>query len=268
MLTRKQHELICFINDRLDETGVSPSFEEMKEALDLKSKSGVHRLISALEERDFIRRLPNRARALEVLQACPSAAEQDAPPRKPPTLKPAPPRRAPQPANDVIEIPLHGRIAAGVPIEAFEGSAMLAGPRRPARQRRTLCARSVGRFDGRGRHPRRRLCADPPHRDRARRRDRRRADRGQRGDAQIFPPRRRDGPARSGQPRLRSAALRARSRSACRASSPGCCAATTEPSAPSAMLARPGLSPIGCARSPATACTVAGDRVAPVRPTA
>ena len=65
MLTRKQHELICFIADRLAETGVSPSFEEMKEALDLKSKSGVHRLISALEEREFIRRLPNRARALE-----------------------------------------------------------------------------------------------------------------------------------------------------------------------------------------------------------
>ena len=68
MLTRKQHELICFISDRLGETGVSPSFEEMKEALDLKSKSGVHRLISALEEREFIRRLPNRARALEVLK--------------------------------------------------------------------------------------------------------------------------------------------------------------------------------------------------------
>ena len=68
MLTRKQHELLCFINDRLLQTGVSPSFEEMKEALDLKSKSGVHRLISALEERNFIRRLPNRARALEVLR--------------------------------------------------------------------------------------------------------------------------------------------------------------------------------------------------------
>ena len=68
MLTAKQHELVCFINDRLKETGVSPSFEEMKEALDLKSKSGVHRLISALEERHFIRRLPNRARALEVLR--------------------------------------------------------------------------------------------------------------------------------------------------------------------------------------------------------
>ena len=68
MLTRKQHELIRFIQTRLEETGVSPSFEEMKEALDLKSKSGVHRLISALEERGFIRRLPNRARALEVLR--------------------------------------------------------------------------------------------------------------------------------------------------------------------------------------------------------
>jgi repressor LexA len=68
MLTRKQHELIRFIQARLEEGGVSPSFEEMKEALDLKSKSGVHRLISALEERGFIRRLPNRARALEVLR--------------------------------------------------------------------------------------------------------------------------------------------------------------------------------------------------------
>ena len=68
MLTRKQHELVCFINDRLAATGVSPSFEEMKEALELKSKSGVHRLISALEERSFLRRLPNRARALEIMR--------------------------------------------------------------------------------------------------------------------------------------------------------------------------------------------------------
>ena len=123
MLTRKQHELVCFINDRLAETGVSPSFEEMKEALDLKSKSGVHRLISALEERQFIRRLPNRARALEVLRM-PERAEK----------KPANKtvgrelRQLPPPANDVIEIPLHGRIAAGVPIEAFEGATMLAVP--------------------------------------------------------------------------------------------------------------------------------------------
>lgn len=128
MLTRKQHELICFINDRLEETGVSPSFEEMKEALDLKSKSGVHRLISALEERQFIRRLPNRARALEVLRM----PERIAPAKKVASL-PDPAaasnvRTMPQPANDVIEIPLHGRIAAGVPIEAFEGQSMLAVP--------------------------------------------------------------------------------------------------------------------------------------------
>ncbi|QNA84274.1 transcriptional repressor LexA [Sphingomonas sp. So64.6b] len=123
MLTRKQHELICFISDRLAETGVSPSFEEMKEALDLKSKSGVHRLISALEERQFIRRLPNRARALEVLKV----PERGDVARKTPAA-PANIRILPEPANDVIEIPLHGRIAAGVPIEAFEGSSMLAVP--------------------------------------------------------------------------------------------------------------------------------------------
>jgi repressor LexA len=124
MLTRKQHELICFINDRLEETGVSPSFEEMKEALDLKSKSGVHRLISALEERQFIRRLPNRARALEVLKM----PERGIKPAAKATPASPPQRRAPEPANDVIEIPLHGRIAAGVPIEAFEGATMLSVP--------------------------------------------------------------------------------------------------------------------------------------------
>lgn len=127
MLTRKQHELICFIDDRLKETGVSPSFEEMKEALDLKSKSGVHRLISALEERQFIRRLPNRARALEVLrmpdrpEMAKKAPAKTAPARSAPVAPPAP-------ANDVIEIPLHGRIAAGVPIEAMEGQQMLPVP--------------------------------------------------------------------------------------------------------------------------------------------
>ena len=127
MLTRKQHDLICFINDRLEETGVSPSFEEMKEALDLKSKSGVHRLISALEERKFIRRLPNRARALEVIKM-PERGEAKKPSNvvTPDFSKRAEPARAV--ANDVIEIPLHGRIAAGVPIEAFEGATMLAVP--------------------------------------------------------------------------------------------------------------------------------------------
>ncbi len=120
MLTRKQHELICFIDDRLSATGVSPSFEEMKDALDLKSKSGVHRLITALEERGFLRRLANRARALEVLKM----------PDRPESARPhkREVRELPEPANDIVEIPLHGRIAAGVPIEAFEGSAMLSVP--------------------------------------------------------------------------------------------------------------------------------------------
>jgi repressor LexA len=124
MLTRKQHELICFISDRLEETGVSPSFEEMKEALDLKSKSGVHRLISALEERGFIRRLPNRARALEVLKQPERATAKPAKKQ----AAPATPRQLPIAANDVLEIPLHGRIAAGTPIEALEGQSTLSVP--------------------------------------------------------------------------------------------------------------------------------------------
>ena len=111
MLTAKQHELLHFIHDRLGQTGVSPSFDEMREALALKSKSGVHRLISALEERQFIRRLPNRARALEVVKM----PEVTAPAAVAPTMV----RTA---ANDTIEIPLHGRIAAGTPIEALQGS--------------------------------------------------------------------------------------------------------------------------------------------------
>jgi repressor LexA len=130
MLTRKQHELIRFIQTRLEESGVSPSFEEMKEALDLKSKSGVHRLISALEERGFIRRLPNRARALEVLRQ-PEDVGTKAPAAKSNAAAAAvirPPEAKPAPANDVIEIPLHGRIAAGVPIEAMETSATLPVP--------------------------------------------------------------------------------------------------------------------------------------------
>ena len=128
MLTKKQHELICFIADRLNDTGVSPSFEEMKDALDLKSKSGVHRLISALEERGFLRRLPNRARALEVVKMPERAdAKKAAPaPTQPSTVTGR--TSPPTPANDVIEIPLHGRIAAGVPIEAMEGATMLPVP--------------------------------------------------------------------------------------------------------------------------------------------
>jgi repressor LexA len=128
MLTRKQHELVCFIHDRLAETGVSPSFEEMKDALDLKSKSGVHRLISALEERGFIRRLPNRARALEVIKM-PERGGEARPVSTNNVVNLAPRAKAtPMPANDVIDIPMHGRIAAGVPIEAIEGQAMLSVP--------------------------------------------------------------------------------------------------------------------------------------------
>lgn len=125
MLTAKQHELLLFIHRRLEESGISPSFEEMKEALDLKSKSGVHRLISALEERGFIRRLPNRARALEVVKMPENLGGKPADPVAKVTT---PPASQPEPANDVIEIPLHGRIAAGVPIEALEDTQTLPVP--------------------------------------------------------------------------------------------------------------------------------------------
>lgn len=126
MLTAKQRELLQYIHDRLGETGVSPSFDEMREALDLKSKSGVHRLISALEERQFIRRLPNRARALEVLRMPETGVSGGA---SSPTESAQPQLRPVRtPANDTIEIPLHGRIAAGTPIEALQGTDAFAVP--------------------------------------------------------------------------------------------------------------------------------------------
>jgi repressor LexA len=119
VLTAKQRELLLFIDGRLKEGGISPSFDEMREALDLKSKSGVHRLISALEERGFIRRLPNRARALEVVKL----------PETRPSAMVTPIRPvAAAPANDTMEIPLHGRIAAGTPIEALQGTESFAVP--------------------------------------------------------------------------------------------------------------------------------------------
>lgn len=128
MLTKKQSELLSFINARLKASGIPPSFDEMKDALDLKSKSGIHRLIMALEERGFIRRLANRARALEVLRLPESAASG-------PRVKPFTPRvihgglsdPAPRPDHDSargvsgsIEIPVVGRIAAGSPISAIQ----------------------------------------------------------------------------------------------------------------------------------------------------
>ncbi|MEK9671594.1 MAG: transcriptional repressor LexA [Rhodospirillaceae bacterium] len=130
MLTKKQHELLVFIDKRLNETGVSPSFEEMKGALDLKSKSGIHRLITGLVERGFIRRLPNRARALEVLRRPEDlgvrpgdgAVARELPANvvsgpfgrrggKPEQLAPV--------SDAAMALPLFGRIAAGTPIEAL-----------------------------------------------------------------------------------------------------------------------------------------------------
>ena len=124
MLTRKQHELLMFIHERIQETGVSPSFDEMKEALDLASKSGIHRLITALEERGFIRRLAHRARALEVMKL-PEQATAGAPRGRAgfkPDVIEGGARTAPvaEPANDVRELPLLGKIAAGTPIAAMQ----------------------------------------------------------------------------------------------------------------------------------------------------
>jgi repressor LexA len=128
MLTRKQHELLRFIHERLRESGIPPSFDEMKDALDLKSKSGIHRLITALEERGFIRRLPNRARALEVIRLPESVA--GGPPRgrfNPSVVegglaKKAPTAPPPQAGggNKSIMVPVMGRIAAGTPISAIQ----------------------------------------------------------------------------------------------------------------------------------------------------
>ena len=130
MLTRKQHELLMFIHERMKESGIPPSFDEMKDALDLASKSGIHRLITALEERGFIRRLPNRARALEVVKL-PDSMNPSLGGRKarfePSVIEgnlgkvSAPPSRsAVEDYARPISIPVMGRIAAGTPIEAIQ----------------------------------------------------------------------------------------------------------------------------------------------------
>jgi repressor LexA len=138
VLTRKQHELLRFIQQRLQEDGVPPSFDEMKEALDLRSKSGIHRLITALEERGFIRRMPNRARALEILKL-PEQAIPGGVPRgrfnpnviegslgrvRPVTPSSSQPPHYPaandEPAPEIVSIPVMGRIAAGTPISAIQ----------------------------------------------------------------------------------------------------------------------------------------------------
>ena len=124
MLTRKQHELLMFIHERIKETGVSPSFDEMKEALDLASKSGIHRLITALEERGFLRRLPHRARALEVVKM-PQQATASSPPKgrapfRPQVVEGVRIPEGPTTTADVRELPVLGRIAAGTPIDAIQ----------------------------------------------------------------------------------------------------------------------------------------------------
>ncbi len=132
MLTRKQHDLLLFIHERLKEAGIPPSFDEMKDALDLASKSGIHRLITALEERGFIRRLPNRARALEVLRLPDSIAPGLNAARKfsPSVIQgslgqPKSATRDRSASNDDdaaagVSVPVMGRIAAGVPIDAIQ----------------------------------------------------------------------------------------------------------------------------------------------------
>ena len=127
MLTRKQHQLLMFIHERLQEAGVPPSFDEMKDALELKSKSGIHRLITALEERGFIRRLPNRARALEILklpEASGAGTSAAAATAAASASNVSPLAASPAPANDdnpaSTSIPVMGRIAAGTPISAIQ----------------------------------------------------------------------------------------------------------------------------------------------------
>ena len=125
MLTRTQHELLMYIHERIKESGVSPSFDEMKDALDLASKSGIHRLITALEERGFLRRLAHRARALEVIKL-PAQATAAAPAKGRQAFKPqvvvgaGGGSASPHPANDTRELPILGKIAAGTPIEAIQ----------------------------------------------------------------------------------------------------------------------------------------------------
>ena len=225
MLTKKQHELLMFINQRLTATGVAPSFDEMKDALNLRSKSGIHRLISGLEERGFIRRLPHRARALEVMKlpeesaapapGSPFAGEAERGRFSPTVIRgdfaAALPGTPVAPDSQAVDLPLYGRIAAGTPIEAL-------------RDQNTSVA-VPGNLIGRGEHYALEVAGDSMVEagildgdtviiqrcdDGRERRDRRRPDRQYRGNAQAAAPARRLDRARTGQQGLRDADFRPR----------------------------------------------------------
>jgi repressor LexA len=206
MLTRKQYELLKFIDERLKEAGVPPSFDEMKDALDLRSKSGIHRLITALEERGFIRRLPNRARAIEVIKlpelggaAAPGTARRGFTPSVIEgtlgKVRPMSNNNNNNHGGDIdddsrrsVSVPVMGRIAAGTPIEALQTRShtisvppdMLGSGEHYALEVRGDSMQDAGILD-----------ADPEERERRYRRHRRRLDRRGRGHAEALPPPRR-----------------------------------------------------------------------------
>ena len=216
MLTRKQFELLRFIHERLKEAGVPPSFDEMKDALDLRSKSGIHRLITALEERGFIRRLPNRARAIEVIKLPDSVAHGIAAAARaasrPSVIEGNLGRVRPRPPSEdddsgrPIAVPVMGRIAAGTPIEAIQTRShvinmppdLLSAGEHFALEVRGDSMIEAGILDGD-------IALIRSIRGRRDRRHRRGADRRRGSDAQALPPPRRLDRARAGQHRLRGA---------------------------------------------------------------
>ena len=217
MLTRKQLQLLEFIHKRVQRDGVPPSFDEMKEALDLRSKSGIHRLITALEERGFIRRLAHRARAIEIVKL-PDAMDPGAgfvpqvidgdggsgEARRPANARPV--------EVYAVELPVMGRIAAGVPIEAIsQVSHNVAVPGQMLSGNHQHYALEVkGELDDRRRHKRWRRSGDPRRRDGEQRRDRGRPGRGAGGDAEALSPAGRIGRVGSREFRLRDANLSGR----------------------------------------------------------
>ena len=220
MLTKKQSELLRFIHERLKETGVPPSFDEMKDALDLRSKSGIHRLVMALEERGFIRRLPNRARALEVLKLPESSTPQS--PRggkfSPSVIEGNLGRVRPMPAGSddamaAVAVPVMGRIAAGTPISAIQNRShtisippeFLASGDHFALEVKGDSMIEAGILEGD-------TIVVKKQDTRRYRRHRRRADRRGGGDAEAPAPPRRLDRARGRQSRLRDAHFWARSR--------------------------------------------------------